>query len=144
MKDESHIRGGCLCGRVTVELSQAPKTFGVCHCRQCRTWSGGVGMSIDAGEHVKFSGDAFVGRYSSSAWAERGFCNHCGTHLFYRLKKTDHYFLSLGLFGDAISPAFELQEFIDEKPAYYAFANATKMLTKAEGYALLEKYLGRT
>ena len=52
-------------------------------------------------------------------------------------------FSFLGSFGDAISPAFELQEFIDEKPAYYAFANETKTLTKAEGYALLEKYLGR-
>ena len=63
--------------------------------------------------------------------------------MFYRLKKTDHYFLFVGLFGDAISPLFDLQEFIDEKPAYYAFANETKSLTKAEGYALLEKYLNK-
>jgi len=141
MNTGSHIKGSCLCNRVTVELSEDPKTFSVCHCGMCRKWGGGVGMAVDAGEHIGFSGEEFVGRYASSEWAERGFCKSCGTHLFYRLKKTDHYFLFMGLFGDATSPRFDLQEFIDEKPAYYAFANETKMLTKAESYALLENYL---
>jgi hypothetical protein len=110
----------------------------------CRKWTGGAGMSIDAGEHTTFSGEEFVGRYSSSEWAERGFCKNCGTHLFYRLKKTDHYFLFIGLFGDTIAPRFDLQEFIDQKPAYYAFANETKTQTEAEGYALLERYLSKS
>lgn len=100
-------------------------------------------MSINAGEHVRFSGEDFVGRYSSSDWAERGFCKNCGTHLFFRLKKSDHYFLLVGLFGDAISPKFEMQEFIDRKPEYYSFANETKTLTKAEAYKMLEGYLRR-
>lgn len=143
MSDDSQIRGSCLCSGVSVELSKVPKTFTVCHCQMCLKWSGGVGMSIDAGERVRFSGEEFIGRYSSSEWAERGFCKNCGTHLFYRLKKTDHYFLFTGLFGDAISPQFDLQEFIDQKPAYYAFANETRTLTKAECYALLEKYLSK-
>ena len=143
MSEMSPIEGSCLCNRVTVELSKAPKTFEVCHCDMCRTWTGGVGMSVDAGEHVKFSGDEFIGRYSSSDWAERGFCKSCGTHLFYRLKKTDHYYLYLGLFGDAISPRFEMEDFIDEKPAYYTFANNTKKRSRAESYVLLKKYLSK-
>jgi hypothetical protein len=143
MNEDSPIKGSCLCGRVAVELSKAPKAFEVCHCDMCRKWTGGAGMSVDAGEHVKFSGGEFVGRYSSSEWAERGYCKTCGTHLFYRLKKTDHYFVYLGLFGDAISPRFDVQDFIDEKPAYYAFANETKLRTKAEAHLLLEKYLSK-
>jgi len=141
MTEDPPIKGSCLCRKVTVELSGTPKTFSVCHCDMCRTWSGGVGMDFDAGRHVTFSGEDFVGRYDSSEWAERGFCKSCGTHLFYRLKKTDHYYLYLGLFGDAVSPVFDTQEFIDEKPAYYSFANETKTRTKAESDVLLEKYL---
>ena len=141
MNEDTPIRGSCLCRKVTVELSGTPKTFSVCHCDMCRMWSGGVGMDFDAGQHLTFSGEDFVGRYASSEWAERGFCTSCGTHLFYRLKKTDHYYLYLGLFGDAVSPVFDTQEFIDEKPAYYSFANETKTRTKAESDVLLEKYL---
>ena len=143
MNESTLIKGSCLCNRVSVEVSKTPKTFSVCHCDMCRKWSGGVGMDFDAGQRLKFSGEEFIGRYSSSEWAERGFCKSCGTHLFYRLKKTDHYYLYLGLFGDAVSPEFDTQEFIDEKPAYYAFANKTKTRTKAESYVLLEKYLSR-
>ncbi len=100
-------------------------------------------MSFNAGQHLKFTKEHLVGRYSSSEWAERGFCRNCGTHLFFRLKKTDHYFLSTGIFGNSISPAFELQEFIDHKPDYYAFANETKVSTQNEGYERLHEYLNR-
>ncbi|HEY8272762.1 MAG TPA: GFA family protein [Pseudobdellovibrionaceae bacterium] len=144
MSDTKKIHGSCLCQKVSVTLENEPKTFSVCHCESCRKWSGGVSMSINGGEHLKFSGEEFVGRYSSSDWAERGFCKQCGTHLFYRLKKTDHYFLFAGLFGDAISPKFDLQEFIDQKPDYYSFSNETKSFTKAEGHKLLSEYLNRS
>ncbi len=140
---DSSITGTCLCNKVTVTLPNAPQTFTVCHCDSCRRWSGGIPMSINGGEHLKFTSEENVGRYSSSEWAERGFCKNCGTHLFFRLKKTDHYFLLVGLFGNSISPKFDMQEFIDEKPEYYSFANETKTMTKEEGYKLLHGYLNR-
>jgi hypothetical protein len=140
----SQIHGTCLCSAVSVKIEKSPQTFTVCHCESCRKWSGGVPMSINGGEHLKFSGEEFISRYSSSDWAERGFCKKCGAHLFYRLKKTDHYFLMIGLFGNTVSPKFETQEFIDEKPEYYSFANETKSFTKAEGHKLLEGYLSRS
>lgn len=98
-------------------------------------------MSINGGENLKFPGEEHICRYSSSEWAERGFCKNCGTHLFFRLRKTDHYFLFVGLFGNTIAPQFALQEFIDEKPDYYCFANETKLQTKAESFKMLDKYL---
>lgn len=139
----NQFNGRCLCEKVTVMITTNPKDFTVCHCQSCRTWSGGLSMTVNAGERLKFSGEEFVGRYSSSEWAERGFCKNCGTHIYFRLKKTDHYFLMVGLFGRSITPQFGLQEFIDEKPNYYAFANETKTLTKAEGLKLLDDYLNR-
>jgi len=135
------LEGSCLCEKVKVKIPQTPETFTVCHCISCRKWSGGIAMSVNGGEKLTFSNDELIGRYQSSDWAERGFCLHCGTNLFFRLKKTDHYFLMLGLFGDQISPTFALQESIDTKPACYSFAEDTKTLTKAEGQELLKKYL---
>jgi hypothetical protein len=143
MTEKDQIEGSCLCGSVKVKIAHSPETFTVCHCESCRKWSGGVPMSINAGEHLKFSGEEFVGRYSSSDWAERGFCKSCGSHLFFRLKKSDHYFLMAGLFGDGISPRFEMQEFIDRKPEFYSFANETKTMTMNEAYKMLENYLGQ-
>jgi hypothetical protein len=143
MKKSNAIEGHCLCKSVKVSIYEAPETFSVCHCDSCRRWAGGAGMSFNAGQHLEFSGEELVGRYSSSEWAERGFCKNCGSHLFFRLKKTDHYFLSVGLFGKDIAPKFDLQEFIDEKPEYYSFANDTKSFTKEEGYTKLKEYLNR-
>ena len=143
MKNINKIMGSCLCKSINVEICDTPKTFTVCHCESCRKWSGGVPMSINSGENLQFLGEQFVGRYSSSEWAERGFCKNCGTHLFFRLKKSDHYFLMAGLFGDSISPKFEMQEFIDSKPNYYSFADITKTMTKKEAYQMLENYLRR-
>ena len=74
--------------------------------------------------------------FDSSPWAQRGFCKHCGTHLFYRLKEAQHYHLPVGLFDEAPEFSFDQQIFIDEKPAYYRFANDTRNMTGAEVFAL--------
>lgn len=100
-------------------------------------------MSVDTGKNFKLSNEEFVGRYSSSEWAERGFCKKCGSHLFFKMKKTDHYFFMLGLFGDKIAPAFDEQQYIDEKPKAYSFSEKTKIVTKAEMNKMLETYLNK-
>ena len=33
--------GTCFCGSVKLEVSGAPEAMGYCHCRSCRSWSGG-------------------------------------------------------------------------------------------------------
>lgn len=137
------VAGRCLCGKVEVRVPKAPESFGVCHCLSCRTWTGGVFMSVDPGKDFELTGEEFIGRYSSSEWAERGFCRECGSHLFFRMKRSDHYFFMLGLFGDRISPAFEEQQYIDEKPETYSFAEKTKLVTKTEMNQMLEEYLAK-
>ena len=71
----------------------------------------------------------------SSDWAERGFCNRCGTHLFYRLKAQGQVILPAGLFDDDTGLEFEHQIFIDRKPPYYTFADNTRDMTEAEVFA---------
>ena len=94
-------------------------------------------MSVDCGKDVVFEGEENISVYDSSAWAERGFCKICGSHLFYRLKESEEHQIPVGLFKDQDHFNFELQVFIDRKPTFYSFANKTKEMTEAE---VIEKF----
>jgi hypothetical protein len=72
----------------------------------------------------------------AGVFAERGFCSKCGSHLFYRLKDSGQYIVPIGLFDAELDVRFACQVFIDEKPAYYAFANESKNMTGAEMFAM--------
>tara|TARA_R110000868_G_scaffold96973_3_gene266826 strand:+ start:674 stop:1015 length:342 start_codon:yes stop_codon:yes gene_type:complete len=102
----------------------------------CRKWGGGPFMEVDCGIAVSFEGEQNISVYDSSEWAERGFCNQCGSHLFCRLKDTKQHMIPVGLFDDANNFRFDHQVFIDKKPAYYRFANKTKDMTEAEVFAM--------
>lgn len=127
--------GSCLCGKVRVSVKATSKNVDACHCSMCRKWTGGPLLTIDCGSAVHFEGNDDVTIFSSSDWAERGFCNKCGSNLFYRLKKEGHYAIPAGLLDGAEQWVFEQQIFIDEKPSFYSFANQTKNLTGAEVFA---------
>jgi hypothetical protein len=100
----------------------------------CRRWAGGPVLAALAHE-VTFDGAENLQRFRSSEWAERGFCKHCGSHLFYFLVPVARYLMSVGSFDDG-SPFELVQEiFIDHKPAGYAFAGDHPRLTERETLA---------
>lgn len=128
-------RGTCLCGGVGIVAKTAGDSVGACHCGMCRRWGGGPLMAVDCGTDVAFEGEEKVSVFDSSAWAERGFCSQCGTHLYYRLKKTGQYIIPAGIFEDDTNLVFDHQVFIDEKPSFYRFADETHDMTGAEIFA---------
>lgn len=136
MSDTRERRGHCLCGAVRLIVKKAGSKVGACHCSMCRRWSGGPLMEIDGGNDVAFEGQEDITIFDSSPWAERGFCRKCGTNLFYRLKETGQHMILAGLLDDTDGLVFDSQVFIDEKPAYYCFANETKDMTGAEIFAM--------
>lgn len=134
MASETQQQGSCLCGKVSVFATPSSMHIDACHCDMCRQWGGGPLLAVECDGEVRFSGEEYISRYQSSEWAERAFCSQCGTHLFYRLTAGNHYALPVGLFGDG-DWQFSKQIFIDQKPTYYAFANATEKLTGEEVFA---------
>ena len=130
--ENKHINGSFLCGAVTVEINPPTNTFDACHCSMCRKWAGGPVMTVEGGDHPHITGKDAITVYSSSEWAERGFCKHCGTHLFYRLKNSNFCNFSAGLFKEVENFKFHVQIFVDSKPSSYEFANQTEMMTEAE------------
>lgn len=127
----NRMQGQCLCGAVTIS-AETNTHVDACHCGMCRRWGGGPLLAVSCGSNVQIEGKENVSIYDSSEWAERGFCRHCGTHLFYRFKSADAYAVPAGLFQDQEQLALAEQIYIDSKPAYYAFANVTPLLTEAE------------
>ena len=124
------MNGHCLCGAVSLASPEA-REIGACHCGHCRRWGGGPLLAVHCGPGLTFEGAEHIAGYASSDWAERAFCRHCGTHLYYKLLATGEYFVPAGVFDSA---DFELasQIYIDKKPPYYAFANQTPMLTEQQ------------
>lgn len=108
--------GHCLCGQVKLTVNSVPAVAGACHCRTCRQWSGSPMMTIDCGQQVEITGGEYIRRYDSSDWDDRGFCQTCGTHLFYQLKATQHYFVPVGLLNTRATLDFDHQIFIEQKP----------------------------
>lgn len=136
MSDDSTMTGRCLCGAVTFTLRGKHKEVGICHCAMCRRWGSAPNMAIEVGKEIEIGGQDQVAIYRSSDWAERAFCKICGSNLYYRIVGADDYHLCAGLFDDQSGFVMTNQIFIDDKPAFYTFANDTKTMTGAEVFAL--------
>lgn len=125
------MKGTCLCQSVTIESNDLNE-FEACHCSMCRRWGGGPFLSVHCKIGINITGREHIKTYNSSEWAERAFCQHCGTHLYYHLKPTDDYMVPVGLFEKETNFTFKQQIFIDKKPNFYAFSNETENLTEQQ------------
>jgi hypothetical protein len=79
----SHV-GECFCGAVRIEVSGEPEGMGYCHCRSCRSWSGGPvnAFSLWKPEAVRVvAGQEFVAIYQKTPVSQRQYCKKCGGHL---------------------------------------------------------------
>ena len=125
------LEGRCLCGAVTITLEGARPRVDMCHCNMCRRWGGGAFGGV-SGASFEVEGEENVTVYRSSAWAERAFCARCGSNLWFRFVPADHHSFLAGLFDLPESFAMWRQIFVDEKPAWYDFAQDTPKMTGAE------------
>ncbi len=135
MPGDNRLKGRCLCGAVRLTIPGDRNEVHACHCGMCQRWSGASNMALDAGEDIEIEGADNISVYRSSEWAERAFCKTCGSNLYYRLIDAGSYSICAGILEDQESLVLDSQFFIDEKPAYYDFANDTEKLTGAEVFA---------
>jgi Uncharacterized conserved protein len=80
----SIYHGQCFCGAIEIEVAGEPAGMGICHCRSCRSWSGGPvnAFSLWQPEAVKITkGGEHLGTYAKTPASERQFCTLCGGHL---------------------------------------------------------------
>ena len=79
--------GTCFCGAVEVRVTGQPNAMGYCHCRSCRSWSGGPvnAFSLWPPEAVAVTkGAEHLATYEGSELSHRQYCTRCGGHLMTR------------------------------------------------------------
>ena len=77
-------KGQCFCGSVQIEVSGAPAAMGYCHCRSCRSWSGGPvnAFTLWQPDAVEITvGADEVATFQKTPASKRQYCSKCGGHL---------------------------------------------------------------
>lgn len=80
--------GQCFCGAVKLQASGEPDGMGYCHCRSCRSWSGGPvnAFTLWQPENVQVTAGAEkLATFNKTPGSARKYCSDCGGHLM-----TDH------------------------------------------------------
>ncbi len=76
--------GACFCGAVEIAVAGKPNAMGYCHCRSCRSWSGGPvnAFSLWPTDAVQVTkGAEHIATYHKTDMSYRKFCGLCGGHL---------------------------------------------------------------
>lgn len=133
--------GKCMCGAVGFEISKLTPEFGACHCKMCQRWAGSALLAVTVeAEAITFTGEANIRRIQSSSWAERAWCDKCGSGLWYRVttpSDTPHaYEIPIGLLDDTSGLVMTREIFTDEKAEVVNFAGERATMTGAEVFAL--------
>lgn len=130
--------GGCMCGAVRFVAHDVPTSFGTCHCEMCRRWTGSALLGVTVPEdRVEWEDERYLSRIASSDWAERGFCNQCGTGMFFRVTQAGEWSggieLPIGIFDDPNGFEMNNEIYIDHKPDSFGYAGTgRKLMTRAD------------
>jgi hypothetical protein len=115
MNEKGKVTGGCFCGAVRFSLELPSKWCAHCHCTMCRRIHGAGYVTWVGFEEDRFrlhQGENELTWYSSSEIAERGFCNTCGSSMFFRSGRWE---------GEVHVALANIDDPIDRKPQAHAF-----------------------
>ena len=91
------IHGSCLCGGVAFTVSGALRKIVHCYCGQCRRTHGIMGPYTQTlWKNITFFTDKTLTWFRSSDSAARGFCNACGSSIFWRRIDSETISISAG------------------------------------------------
>ncbi len=93
--------GGCQCGAVRFHATELLDNPHLCYCRMCQKAVGGFFAALIGVRHEHLTwtrGKPSV--FLSSDHVGRGFCQDCGTPLFYQNMTGPHVSLTMGAFDE--------------------------------------------
>jgi hypothetical protein len=79
------MRGSCLCGGVTFEVTEPFSRVSFCHCTTCKAISGGVGSAtgrVPTSAIRVLTGREQIRTYQPDEGTAKSFCGVCGANLF--------------------------------------------------------------
>jgi hypothetical protein len=118
MSSPATISGSCLCGDVAFTVHGPLRPVIACHCSQCRKQTGSF-VAATRADDVRFSADKTLRWFSSSEHAERGFCQKCGSGLFWRQKGRKGLSIFAGALDGPTGFVIEKHIYVADKPDWY-------------------------
>ena len=79
------MRGSCLWGGVTFEVTEPFSRVSFCHCTTCKAISGGVGSAtgrVPTSAIRVLTGRELIQTYQPAEGTAKSFCSVCGSNLF--------------------------------------------------------------
>jgi hypothetical protein len=114
------MKGSCLCGAVSFEITGTLPAPTACHCSQCRKHSGHFEASTDISRSaLTIYGAGKITWYQSSQKARRGFCSTCGSSLFWDPIGKDWTAVAMGAFDGPTNTKLAKHIFVADKADYY-------------------------
>jgi hypothetical protein len=113
--------GGCQCGAVRFRTAIRPQDPHLCFCRMCQKAAGNYFVPLGSVADADFAlTRGQPSWYHSSDLVRRGFCEKCGTPLFYQEIGGNHIAILLGALDDPQAVPPEWQSDTDGKPSWFA------------------------
>lgn len=124
--------GGCLCGAVRFQINGPLRDVVNCHCQMCLKLHGGPGAHSKARKSdIKITEGRGLKWYRSSDVAERGFCQECGSSLFWRPDRQE----TTGILAGSLDQPTHLKTmghiFVGEKSDFYKIQDQAPQFQKS-------------
>ena len=122
---ETAGRGSCLCEAVRFEITGPMRPVIYCHCRMCRRWSGHlVAATACRLEQLRLLSADTLSWYQSSPKARRGFCQVCGSSLFWQPTGGDYVAIMAGALDTPTKLTSSEHIFVADGGDYYQILDA--------------------
>jgi hypothetical protein len=117
---DPRFRGSCLCGACAYEVHGPLRNIIACHCTQCRKQTGHYLAATNArlADFKLLRGDS-LRWYRASPGAQRGFCAHCGSTLFWQADGRETISIAAGSLDGPTGLTTEGHIFCADRGDYY-------------------------
>jgi len=121
MSETEHVKtGSCLCAEVRYKITGECREVVNCFCTQCQKSTGhhfaATRVNLDQFELLA---DSTLAWYASSDQARRGFCNQCGSSLFWQRNGTDMISITAGTIDKPTGLKTTKNIFVEDKSDYH-------------------------
>jgi hypothetical protein len=131
------IRGSCLCGAVSFEITSKPRSLTYCHCSRCRKQAGvfAAVVMVSRTDFRLLSGAEHIRRYVPEApWRHvRCFCGACGSPLGEPSEVHDLFPIAASALDDDPGVRPVLHQNVASKPAWYEITDGVKQIPGSYG-----------
>ncbi|MEM7074318.1 MAG: GFA family protein [Pseudomonadota bacterium] len=118
------VQGACLCGSVAFHIKGPMRDVIACHCVECRRQSGHYWAATSVAERdLEMVRQEGLRWYNASESVTRGFCELCGSTLFYVPDGEARVVVSAGALKPGTGLRLTKHVFVAEQGDYYSIGD---------------------